>query len=136
MDPLELNAGRFHLRPLRHDSRVDDVPALRLVHGGDADAGHVDRAAADWAADRVYRWAVAEQTHVDLVAEASVTPVDGPGGSAAIVEVLPAGDVDRIIPVDDPDVEPVTVGEACRAARDVVTRFAQEALERTVDSDG
>lgn len=135
MDPLELNAGRFHLRPLRHDSRVDDVPALRLVHGDSADAGHVDRAAADWAADRVYRWAVAEQTHVDLVAEASVTPVDGPGG-AAIVEILPAGDVDRIIPVDDPDVEPVTVGDACRAARDVVTRFAEEALGRTVDSDG
>ncbi|WP_448852047.1 hypothetical protein [Corynebacterium sp. 335C] len=128
MEPLELNAGRFHLRPLRHDGRVDDVPALRLVHGDDVDASHVERAAADWAADRAYRWAVAEQTHVDLVAEAAVTLVDGDG--SAVVEVLPAGDAARVIPVDDPDVEPVTVGDACRAARDVVTRFAQGALGR------
>lgn len=125
---MELNAGRFHLRPLRRDSRVDDVPALLRVGGRKLDEGFITKAAADWEADRAYRWAVAEQTNVELAAVAELL-LDG---DTATVAVHPAGDPARVLEVDDPAVVEVTVGDACGAARDVVTRFAEQTLGVTV----
>ena len=31
MEPMQLNGGRFYLRPLSADDRINDVPALTLA---------------------------------------------------------------------------------------------------------
>ena len=47
MEPMEINAGRFHLRPLRQDGRVDDAPALTVAHGRGVYPEYFEDAAAD-----------------------------------------------------------------------------------------
>ena len=128
MEPMELNAGRFHLRPLRLDGRVDDAPALALAPGRAVYPEYFEVAAADWAADRVYRWAVAEQTNIDLLAEVTVTLV-GDDGAEVVIHV--AGDPNRVVEVDDPTLAPVTVSDAADAAKQVVGRWIEGFLGRT-----
>lgn len=127
MEPIELNAGRFHLRPLRHDDRVDDIPALSRAHGRGVYPEYFADAAADWAADRAYRWAVAEGTRVELLAELTVTPV---GEDQAEIAVRAAGDPARVIEVDDPALPEVTVAEACAAAKEAATGWVERSLGR------
>jgi len=76
MDPVEINAGRFYLRALRHDGRVDDLPAVREFEPG-AGPEYVERRDAGWAAGELYSWAVCAQTDVELLAEVDCVPVDG-----------------------------------------------------------
>lgn len=128
MEPMELNAGRFHLRPLRQDGRVDDAPALTVAHGRGVYPEYFEDAAADWENDRVYRWAVAEQTNIELLAEVAVTLV---GDDRAEVVIHVAGDPDRVVEVDDPTLEPVTVADAADAAKHVVGRWIGGYLGRT-----
>jgi hypothetical protein len=52
---------------------VDDRPALADL--GETEPGYVQRRADDWAADRVYTWAVCEPTTGELLAEVSLAPV-------------------------------------------------------------
>lgn len=127
MEPMELNAGRFHLRPLRNDDRVDDTPALTKAHGRGVYPEYFEDAAKDWAEDRAYRWAVAEQTNIDLVAEVTVTLV---GDDQAEVVIHTAGDPQRVIEVDDPTLTEVTVADAADTAKQVVDRWIREYLGR------
>lgn len=128
MDPMELNAGRFHLRPLRRDGRVDDGPALTVAHGRAVTEEYFEGAADDWEADRVYRWAVAEQTSIELLAEVAVSLI-GDDGAEVVIHV--AGDPASVVEVDDPSLAPVTVADAADSAKDVVGRWIQEYLGRT-----
>lgn len=104
MEPVEINAGRWYLRVLRADERVDDRPALADL--GETDPAHVDRCARDWLEDRRYTWAVCEPTTGEMLAEAALDPAEGTVGSRARVGH------------DD----------AARTAEEAVRRFASGAL--------
>lgn len=98
MEPMEVNAGRFYCRPLRHDSRVDDAPVTSRILGladQDAVAKFLISSTADWESDTAYRFAVAEQTNVEMLALLTVTAV---GEDSFTVEVLADGDLDRVLP--------------------------------------
>lgn len=75
MDPVEINAGRWYLRGLRADDRIDDRPALAEL--GVSDPAHVVRSAAEWSADSRYSWAVCEPTTGELLAEVTLDPLSG-----------------------------------------------------------
>ena len=75
MDPVEINAGRWYLRGLRADGRIDDRPALAELDITDPD--HVARTDADWSSDARYSWAVCEPTTGELLAEVSLDPATG-----------------------------------------------------------
>lgn len=130
MYPLDLNAGRFYLRQLRHDDRVDDGPALREMFGTDnfgEEFGqrYFDQVEKDWEDDQAYRWAVSEQTLIDLVALA-VVKRDAQGQPQ--VEIIPRGDESRVLPGDDKVLVKMTVSDAMDAARTAATKWAQQAL--------
>lgn len=72
MDPVEINCGRWYLRALRADDRVDDRPALADL--GEHDPGYVARSLAQWADDTGYGWAVCEPTTGELLAEVRIDP--------------------------------------------------------------
>jgi predicted nucleic acid-binding protein len=88
------------LRALRADSRIDDRPALADLAVTDPE--HVARAAALWAADTSYSWAVCEVTTGELLAQVTLDPATG-----AIATRARAGH-----------------GEAAAAAAESVRRFA------------
>jgi hypothetical protein len=75
LDPVEINAGRWYLRGLRADGRIDDRPALGDL--GVTDQDYVARSAAEWAADSRYSWAVCEPMTGELLAEVTLDPVTG-----------------------------------------------------------
>ena len=141
MEPMEVNAGRFYCRPLRHDSRVDDAPALTALLSTPAlfDAvatgqppesieDFLTAAIADWETDRVYRFAVAEQTNVALIAVATVVPFE----TTARVSVVPVGDSSRVLPNDDEVLEKVTVADGVSAAHQALSRWAEGFLGKQV----
>lgn len=72
MEPIEINAGRWYLRALRSDERVDDRPAL--TDGGIADPGYIARRSAQWVDESHLSWAVCEPTTGELLAEVGITP--------------------------------------------------------------
>lgn len=72
MEPVEINAGRWYLRALRADDRVDDTPALRAA--GIADPDYVAARRAQWAGDEVYSWAVCVPETGEMVAEIRLSP--------------------------------------------------------------
>lgn len=130
MYPLDLNAGRFYLRQLRHDDRVDDGPALREMFdtdefGEDFGKRFFAQVEKDWEEDQAYRWAVSEQTLIDLVALA-VVKRDEHGEPK--VEIIPRGDEDRVLPGDDKVLVQVTVRDAMEAARTAASKWAELAL--------
>lgn len=59
----------------RADDRVDDRAALADL--GEADPDYVATAAAGWADDSRYLWAVCEPTTGELLAEVTLTPASG-----------------------------------------------------------
>ncbi|MGM1060312.1 GNAT family N-acetyltransferase [Saccharothrix sp. Mg75] len=76
MEAVEINAGEFYLRRLRHDDRIDDRVAL--VEGGllpdlDAAAAHVAERLRQWHADEVCSWAVCDQLTGAAVGEVALT---------------------------------------------------------------
>ena len=105
MEPVEINAGRWYLRTLRADGRIDDRPAvlasctdpeiLRWRHRPPADPAEADayirRRAQDWARDERFTWAVCEPTTGEMIGEVSLEHVDLPMGQAeAACWALPA----------------------------------------------
>ncbi|HEX3792300.1 MAG TPA: GNAT family N-acetyltransferase [Pseudonocardiaceae bacterium] len=99
MEPVEINAGRYYLRLLRADDRIDDRPALlaacadadlaRWITGGrPADltvAGEYVRDREDgWQADLGCCWAVAEPTTGALIGEVRLHPLDLVTGTAGV----------------------------------------------------
>jgi hypothetical protein len=81
VDAVEINAGRWYLRGLRADDRIDDRPALAEL--GATDPEHVARSAAGWLADSSYSWAVCEPATGELLAEVTLDPATGEIGSRA-----------------------------------------------------
>lgn len=75
MEPVEINAGAWYLRALRADERVNDQQALADL--GETDPNHIARAAAGWAADTGYTWAVCEPTTGELLAEVALDVASG-----------------------------------------------------------
>ncbi|MDD7813429.1 hypothetical protein PP713_12740 [Mycobacterium sp. CSUR Q5927] len=75
MEPIEINAGPWYLRMPRADTRVDDRPTLAEL--GETDPDYVTKAAAGWAEDTRYLWAVCEPTTGEVLAEVTLNPVSG-----------------------------------------------------------
>lgn len=75
MDPVEINAGAWYLRPVRADKLMDDRPALAEM--GIHDPDYVAHCATGWKQDMRYTWAVSEPTTGELLAEVTLTPSTG-----------------------------------------------------------
>lgn len=113
MEPIELNAGRFYLRPLHNDQRINDEPACAQIG---KDAAWVAAAHDNWLLDQTYTWAVCEQTRVEMVALIETDPLTG------TVTATPVGDSQRVLP-NDPVLPPVSVATACTAGVETVQRW-------------
>lgn len=90
---MQLNGGRFYLRPLSADDRINDVPALTLAadwadHSQDSSASHgnpgnaidesfIELRRNQWLTGTALSWAVCEQTQVEMLAEAILSSDDG-----------------------------------------------------------
>ncbi|APT84148.1 hypothetical protein [Corynebacterium aquilae] len=148
MEPMEINGGRFYVRPLHDDDRIDDRPALSVVFDQPVEqlADTVATARADWAANTRLTWAVCEQTSVELLALAELVLPAGfvapeerdsdyvPPSEPACLCVSPAGDTERVLP-NDPVLTPKTVGDAAKEGRETVRRWAEGFLEVPVEDD-
>ena len=101
MEPMQLNGGRFYLRPLSADDRINDIPALVAVADWAAGNGTTSstgttasekvvgaRSASmcgtlvelrrnQWLTGTALSWAVCEHTQVEMVAEALLFAGDG-----------------------------------------------------------
>ncbi|HJD68807.1 MAG TPA: hypothetical protein K8V54_03595, partial [Corynebacterium kroppenstedtii] len=96
MEPMQLNGGRFYLRPLSADDRINDVPALALAaewadhssnssdsskHSGGSgsaiDESFIELRRNQWLTGTALSWAVCEQTQVEMLAEAILFSDDG-----------------------------------------------------------
>lgn len=99
MEPIEINAGAYYLRPLRADDRLDDRPAVlagfadpetrRWVPHYDvpdlASAGrYVETRSRQWSESERCSWAVAEPTTGALLAETGLQHLDPHWGSAEV----------------------------------------------------
>ncbi|WP_024793485.1 GNAT family N-acetyltransferase [Tomitella biformata] len=84
MEPVEINAGRWYLRALRADERVDDTPALRTagVVTEEAGADYIQLRLDQWAADELYSWAVCVPETGEMVAEIRLGHDGGPDSDA------------------------------------------------------
>ncbi|CAM2936697.1 hypothetical protein [Skermania piniformis] len=111
MEPIEVNAGRWYLRALRSDGRVDDRTALAA--GGIVDPDYVARRHTEWAAETHFSWAVCEPTTGELLAEVGLTP--GSDGTAQLSGWARPGHAGAL---DD--------------ARATIRRFAEQALGYSV----
>lgn len=132
MEPMEVNAGRFYCRPLRHDSRVDDAPvATQLLTelAPDFVADFLRNSTTEWENDTAYRFAVAEQTNVEMLALATVEVIDADHVS---ITVRPAGDPARVLPNDDQVLTKVTVADGVEAAEKALHRWAEGFLGKKV----
>lgn len=132
MEPQELNFGRYYLRPLHDDDRINDIPALAEIFpelsGEDLD-GFVAAERKKWLADTGYSFAVCEQTSVELVALALVTCF----GDQARLQVYPRGELSRLLP-NDPMLEQQTVADAVHAAETGLPRWIEGALDLRLSS--
>ena len=97
MEPVEINAGRYYLRQLRADDRIDDRPSIldaftdpisrrwishRIVDLAAA-GDYVALRARQWADDERCSWAVADQNTGELLGEVGLKDLNLAGGSAA-----------------------------------------------------
>jgi RimJ/RimL family protein N-acetyltransferase len=119
VEPVEINAGAWYLRALRHDDRVDDVPALvdafadpafqrwavpGLPATPEAAARYVARRSQEWANDERCSWAVADPVTGALRAEIDLKDLHLDGGTAELaVFTVPAareaGVMRTVVPV-------------------------------------
>lgn len=90
---MQLNGGRFYLRPLSADDRINDVPALTLAadwaehssdksahsasSGSTIDKSFIELRRNQWLTGTALSWAVCEQTQVEMLAEAILFSDDG-----------------------------------------------------------
>lgn len=126
MEPQELNFGRYYLRPLHDDDRINDIPALAEIFpslGSSELNSYVADQRQMWLADTGYSFAVCEQTSVELVALALVRRE----GNLASLRVYPRGELSRLLP-NDPMLEQQTVADAVRAAKSGLPRWIEGAL--------
>jgi RimJ/RimL family protein N-acetyltransferase len=98
VEPVEINAGKYYLRQLRADDRVDDRPTIldaftdpvsrrwishRIVDLAGA-GDYVAQRAKQWADDERCSWAVADQNTGELLGEVGLKDLDLLVGSAAV----------------------------------------------------
>jgi RimJ/RimL family protein N-acetyltransferase len=97
MEPVEINAGRFYLRQLRADDRIDDRPSILAAFtdpisrrwishriGDLAGAGdYVAMRSRQWADDERCSWAVADQNTGEMLGEVGLKDLDLDAGYAA-----------------------------------------------------
>ncbi|MGX7827705.1 GNAT family N-acetyltransferase [Actinokineospora sp. 24-640] len=91
MEPVEINAGRYYLRALRADDRIDDRPAVVAgftdpvsrrwlphiaVHDLDTAGVYIALRAGDWAKETRFSWAVADPLTGDLLGEVLLKELD------------------------------------------------------------
>jgi RimJ/RimL family protein N-acetyltransferase len=97
VEPIEINTGRYYLRALRADDRLDDRPAIveafaddqmrtwvpdyRIGTRADADA-YIARRAHEWADGLRCSWAIAEPTTGALLGEVGLRDLDLAGHTA------------------------------------------------------
>lgn len=102
LDPVEINAGSWYLRGLRHDDRVDDRPAVAASARDpeirrwrnrpdpaspgfdDAVTAHVADRIDGWARGSRYAWAVAEPTTGEMLGEVTLEQLDPVHGTAEV----------------------------------------------------
>lgn len=97
VEPVEINAGKYYLRQLRADDRIDDRPSIldafadpvsrrwinhRIVDLAGA-GDYVALRAKQWADDERCSWAVADQNTGELLGEVGLKDLDLIAGSAA-----------------------------------------------------
>ncbi|MDO4685681.1 MAG: hypothetical protein Q4A92_03955 [Corynebacterium sp.] len=119
MEAMELNGGRFYLRPLHDDDRIDDRPALSQL--SDTPDALVAAARAGWASESKFTWAVCEQTNVEMLALAVY--------ENCTITVTPVGDTQRILP-NDPVLPQKTVEDAVIAGEKTVARWVEGFLNQ------
>lgn len=115
---MELNGGRFYLRPLHNDNRIDDRPALQHITDNPDDL--IMQARAGWASESIFSWAVCEQTNVEMLALAVYN---------GEIQVTPIGDPGRVLP-NDPVLPQKTVADAVAAGEETVARWVKGFLQQ------
>ncbi|MDO4910296.1 MAG: hypothetical protein Q3972_00945 [Corynebacterium sp.] len=118
MEPVEINGGRFYVRPLHCDERIDDTHALSLIDAT-IPAELPQQARELWLSDTLYSWAVCEQTSVDLVALALYDP------KTKELVVYPSGDPHRVLPNTDGLLRDKTPLDAVSAASETLSRWIE-----------
>ena len=112
---MELNGGRFYLRPLHDDERIDDRPALKKLRVDPDDFISMARISLDR-----YCWAICEQTSVEMVALGVYDHALGD------IVTHPIGDPNRVLP-NDPVLPPKTVQDDSYFPETVATAETAEA---------
>ena len=99
MEPVEVNAGRYYLRMLRADDRVDDRPAVLAAYGDPDTArwipeyqvrtleeatAYVRLRAQEWRDDQRCSWAVADPLTGEMLGEIGLKNLDFERREAAI----------------------------------------------------
>ncbi|MFC5938291.1 hypothetical protein ACFPVT_02565 [Corynebacterium choanae] len=125
MEPAELNGGRFYLRPLHDDDRIDDRPLLTTLLGGDQHHA-VRQATEDWHTGSRLTWAVCEQTWIDMAA--LVVAEEQADGSYKVCG-YPVGDPTALVPNPD-DLERKTYQDAADEGKATVLRWITGYLQR------
>lgn len=125
MEPMDINGGRFYARKLNADDRINDIQALSMTLGKPVDADFVIRSHQAWEDDMEYTWAICEQTNVDMLALARLSP------ATSTLEILPVGDPFTQVPTD-PMLSPVTIADAVEQGGATIRRWAQGFLGLTV----
>ena len=120
MDVMELNGGRFYLRPLHDDERIDDRPALKKLRVNPDDFISM----ASISLDR-YCWAICEQTSVEMVALGVYDHALGD------IVTHPIGDPNRVLP-NDPVLPPKTVQDAADDGLEIISRWVDSYFPETV----
>ena len=110
MDVMELNGGRFYLRPLHDDDRIDDRPALKKLRVNPDDFISMARISLDR-----YCWAICEQTSVEMVALGVYDHALGD------IVTHPIGDPNRVLP-NDPVLPPKTVQDAADDGLEIISQ--------------
>ncbi|GGS25143.1 MULTISPECIES: GNAT family N-acetyltransferase [Actinokineospora] len=97
MEPVEINAGKYYLRALRADDRIDDRPAVLAgftdpisrrwlshiaVHDLATAGAYIAQRARDWENETRFSWAVADQLTGALLGEVLLKEVDLAAGVA------------------------------------------------------
>ncbi|MCF4005689.1 hypothetical protein L1O03_00640 [Corynebacterium uropygiale] len=113
MEPFDINAGRFYLRALHEQSFFDDSATLAALTPPTS-IHHAEEAESGWMEDRLYSWAVCEQTSPDLLALVTYRPDTGEVGAHAAGAPEKVWDQNR-------DLGPITLGQAAEAGRAAVS---------------
>lgn len=121
MEPMQINGGRFYVRPLLCDDRIDDRPALAAAYGHPVDADIVEAAASRWREDTEYSWASCEATCIDMAALVTLTLT---GEDTGVLRAICAGDPDTVLPNPE-DLERKTRRDAAHEGAAAVARWAR-----------